>query len=281
MENILSVPEIVYNLPTNWTQWMGAIGGAILVGLTGILPLWIVPAKVGKDHASSGSSDNLKYLLAFAVGGLLGDVFLHLLPETYQHMMDSGNTDGASRIGTSVLTGILTFLVLEKVLEISNPETNEELREKENKKIVGYLNLLANCTDNLLHGLAVGTSFLSSFRLGLTTTAAILLHEIPHEFGDFAILLKSGFDRWEAAKAQMSTALVGLLGALLALLCESSHDLEALLMYILPFTAGGFLNIALVSVVPELMEETRPGPALAQLCCVVGGIVAMSLLTMI
>jgi len=281
MESILSAPEIVYNLPANWTQWIGAIGGAILVGLTGVLPLWVVPAKVGTDGSGPGENDNLKYLLAFAVGGLLGDVFLHLLPETYQHMINSGDVDGAGRIGAAVLTGVLTFLVLEKVLEISNPETNDELREKENKKIVGYLNLLANCTDNLLHGLAVGTSFLSSFRLGVTTTAAILLHEIPHEFGDFAILLKSGFDRWEAAKAQMSTALVGLMGALLALACDTSQGLETLLMYILPFTAGGFLNIALVSIVPDLMKETRPGPALAQFCCVVGGIVAMSLLTMV
>merc|ERR1712058_209874 len=63
-------------------------------------------------------------------------------------MIDSGDVDGAGRIGTAVLTGILTFLVLEKVLEISNPESNQELRDKENKKIVGYLNLLANCTDN-------------------------------------------------------------------------------------------------------------------------------------
>jgi len=279
--SILSVPELVQSLPTGWTQWAGAIGGAILVGLTGVLPLWVVPEKVGGRPSVTGNDDNLKYLLAFAVGGLLGDVFLHLLPETYQHMIDSGDEGGAGRIGVAVLTGILTFLVLEKVLELSNPETNEELREKENKKIVGYLNLFANCTDNLLHGLAVGTSFLSSFRLGVTTTAAILLHEIPHEFGDFAILLKSGFDRWEAAKAQISTALVGLLGALLALAFESNNDLETLLMYILPFTAGGFLNIALVSVVPELMEEKRPGPALGQFICVIGGIVAMSLLTMV
>ena len=60
------------------------------------------------------------------------------------------------------------------------------------------------------------------------------------------------YSRWEAAKVQMSTALVGLLGALLAF--KSHSDIETLQMYILPFTAGGFLNIALVSVVPELME---------------------------
>ena len=89
-----------------------------------------------------------------------------------------------------------------------------------------------------------------------------------------------------------------MLGALLALAFESNNDLETLLMYILPFTAGGFLNIALVSVVPELMEvrlqislmfmvmnilfqEKRPGPALGQFICLIGGIVAMSLLTMV
>jgi len=280
MHHLNSDPALEPSYGTDWTQWAGAIVGACLVGLTGVLPLWVIPAKALGTAPSAPADDNLKYLLAFAVGGLLGDVFLHLLPETYQHVIDSGEEGGLFRIGVATLTGVLAFLVLEKVLEMSNPETNPELREKENKKIVGYLNLLANCTDNLLHGLAVGSSFLSSSRLGITTTAAILLHEIPHEFGDFAILLKSGFDRWEAARAQISTALVGLLGALVALAFESSDDLETLLMYILPFTAGGFLNIALVSVVPELMEEKRPWPAFCQFLCLLAGISAMSLLTM-
>jgi len=280
MDSVLSDPALEPSYGSDWTQWAGAIVGACLVGLTGVLPLWVIPAKALGTAPSAPADDNLKYLLAFAVGGLLGDVFLHLLPETYQHVIDSDEEGGLFRIGVATLTGVLAFLVLEKVLEMSNPETNPELREKENKKIVGYLNLLANCTDNLLHGLAVGSSFLSSSRLGITTTAAILLHEIPHEFGDFAILLKSGFDRWEAARAQISTALVGLLGALVALAFESSDDLETLLMYILPFTAGGFLNIALVSVVPELMEEKRPWPAFCQFLCLLAGISAMSLLTM-
>merc|ERR1711970_1615116 len=168
MDSVLSDPTLEPSYATDWTQWAGAIVGACLVGLTGVLPLWVIPAKALGTARSAPTEDNLKYLLAFAVGGLLGDVFLHLLPETYQHVIDSGEEGGLFRIGVATLTGVLAFLVLAKVLEMSNPETNEEVREKENKKIVGYLNLLANCTDNLLHGLAVGSSFLSSSRLGIT-----------------------------------------------------------------------------------------------------------------
>ena len=86
-------------------------------------------------------------------------------------------------------------------------------------------------------------SFLASFKMGLITTFAILIHEIPHEVGDFAILLKSGFSRWEAGKAQIWTASVGMLGALAALSLDSVDSLEARTSWILPFSAGGFLNI--------------------------------------
>jgi len=266
------------DVESRWFQWFGAIVGAMLVGSTGVLPLLVVPNTVGKEGEDK---TKLNSMLGFAVGGLLGDVFLHLLPESYQKVVDSGEADGMRRVGGLVILGMLFFLFLEKLLEISNPETEEDQKKRDNKKILGYLNLLANCTDNLLHGLAVGISFLTNWRLGATTTFAILVHEIPHEFGDFAILLNSGFDRWSAAKAQISTALVGLMGALLALGLEQSSGLGAMLADILPFTAGGFLNIALVSVVPTLMEETRPLPLLLQFLSVMAGLLAMYLLSVI
>ena len=71
---------MVTRLPTNWTQWLGAVLGSVLVGLAGVLPLAVVPAS--KLGGGAGAEDGLKYLLGFAAGGLLGDVFLHLLPET-------------------------------------------------------------------------------------------------------------------------------------------------------------------------------------------------------
>ncbi|GFG35944.1 hypothetical protein Cfor_02915 [Coptotermes formosanus] len=75
---------------------------------------------------------------------------------------------------------------------------------------------MANSFDNFTHGLAVGGSFLVSFPHGVLTTLAILFHEIPHEVGDFAILLRSGFSRWDAARAQIVTASTGIMGALTA-----------------------------------------------------------------
>lgn len=95
--------------------------------------------------------------------------------------------------------------------------------KEKTRHITGYLNLMANIIDNFTHGLAVGGSFLVSFRLGALTTFAILVHEIPHEIGDFAILLRSGFNRWDAARAQLLTATGGILGAMVAILSSSGE----------------------------------------------------------
>lgn len=91
-------------------------------------------------------------------------------------------------------------------------------------KVSGYLNLIANAFDNFTHGLAVGGSFLVSLPHGALTTFAILLHEIPHEVGDFAILLKSGFTRWDAAKAQIYTAGAGIVGSLTAIFLSGASN---------------------------------------------------------
>ena len=89
--------------------------------------------------------------------------------------------------------------------------------------ISGYLNLFANVVDNFTHGLAIGGSYKSSVRLGHLTTLAIMLHEVPHEISDFAILLSAGFDRWGAAKAQILTASGSLLGMLVGFYGESNY----------------------------------------------------------
>ncbi|XP_039436639.1 zinc transporter ZIP13 homolog [Culex pipiens pallens] len=333
------LPDCIKSL--EYTPWVFSLLGSALIGLSGILPLLVIPAATGgsagdgKEFNDPAESKTLKVLLSFAVGGLLGDVFLHLLPEAWSGDVSRGGEDGhpAMRSGLWVLGGVLIFTIVEKIFsgytnaDENNPQpkcieitscllrqtggklpegfvgcgqgggacdiedvpngcflAGKEKEEKKEggggKKVAGYLNLLANSIDNFTHGLAVAGSFLVSFRHGVLATFAILLHEIPHEVGDFAILLRSGFSRWDAAKAQLLTAGAGLLGALVAIGGSGATTaMEARTSWIMPFTAGGFLHIALVTVLPDLLQEEDPRESIKQFLALMAGIGVMAFMT--
>ncbi|KAM9423742.1 zinc transporter ZIP13-like [Salvelinus alpinus] len=302
--------------------WLCSLVGSVAVGLTGIFPLLVIPIEAGAALETAAGCRKLKQLLSFAIGGLLGDVFLHLLPEAWAHSHSCSPDESQLHYRTQglwVIMGMMSFLLLEKMFpdehsqedsignsqhvptshssdsssEVlshinghhfdtwsSSSKTKSSLQQVPKKiKTCGYLNLLANCIDNFTHGLAVAGSFLVSRKVGCLTTFAILLHEIPHEVGDFAILLRAGFDRWSAARMQLSTALGGVLGACFALCAQSPRGTENATAWILPFSSGGFLYIALVNVVPDLLEETSLGHSLLQILLLCCGIAVMAVLS--
>jgi zinc transporter 13 len=281
----------------DYVPWLWAMIGSILVGLSGVLPLLVIPIDQTDNLKQGASANKLKTLLSFAVGGLLGDVFLHSLPEIWAN--DAAKNDGhpTTTTGLLILSGLIVFVIAEKsftVIEklgerhLSAPENNNvkgyngNLKHiEENKKhITGYLNLLANIIDNFTHGLSLGGAFLVSLRLGLLTTFAILVHEIPHEVGDFAILLKSGFNRWDAAVCQILTAGGGLVGSFAAIMFSgATNSIEARTSWILPFTAGTFLHIALVTVLPDLLKEEDPKESFKQILALIVGISVMAIVT--
>ncbi|XP_067035444.1 zinc transporter ZIP13-like isoform X2 [Acropora muricata] len=315
--------------------WLYSISATILVGMAGVLPLLVISVEAGHSLREGVSTDNLNLYLSFAAGGLLGDVFLHLLPEAWAHVHD-GDDPHTSHfyIGFWILAGLCGFLTLEKLFGEDKGENNSVKKEKlakekvvqngdicnghsnleriqdktqtetnghvyngtavmnassqsnthvrqrqtgkenqesasdgqdsckpsvteEHVQVVGYLNLLANSIDNFTHGLALAGSFVVSTKMGMCTTFAILVHEIPHEIGDFAILLKSGFRRWDAAVGQLVTASAGICGAIFGLVAEHAGDSTA---WVLPLTSGGFIYIAMVQIIPDLLQETRPSP---------------------
>ncbi|VDP36519.1 unnamed protein product [Heligmosomoides polygyrus] len=197
--------------------------GCFLVVLCGIIPALLLP--VNKHFHYSEGRRSLNLLLSFAVGSLLGDVFLHLLPATWN------DCNGMCRLQKGVCS-LVSFL---------------------HKNICAIMNLAANLVDNFTHGLAVGASFSVSPKFGMMTTFAILVHEIPHEVSDFAILLRADFNRMQAVKAQFVTASGGVAGACMALWMK--YDLTHSVDWVLPFTAGGFINIALAQILPELNRE--------------------------
>lgn len=283
------------------------------------------------EKSAGKQSKLLNVLLSFAVGGLLGDVFLHLLPhsapphETHDESTPHDHA-GEMHVGLWVLAGIITFLIVEKVVRSSHnssghshshshshedvptsqsqPSSSEHsgstLRQRkpvsnENKTsqmepsnkpdnhvqepiaVSGWLNLVADFSHNFTDGLAIGASFLAGEKLGYITTIAILFHEIPHEIGDFAILVQSGFSKKNAILAQFSTALGAVLGTVIGLLAEGIGETT---LWILPFTAGGFIYIATVTVIPILLEDTSFRQSLKEILALCFGVALMYLVAL-
>ncbi|XP_054833530.1 zinc transporter SLC39A7 [Eublepharis macularius] len=140
-------------------------------------------------------------------------------------------------------------------------------------RVAGYLNLAADFAHNFTDGLALGASFLAGSTVGAVTTLTVLLHEVPHEVGDFAILVQSGCSKRKAMKLQLVTALGALAGTVCSLLAEGVG--EAATAWILPFTAGGFIYVATVSVIPELLQESGPLQSLLEVLGLVAGVAMM------
>ncbi|KFD57291.1 hypothetical protein M514_01802 [Trichuris suis] len=149
------------------------------------------------------------------------------------------------------------------------------------RKIAGYLNLAADFTHNFTDGLAVGASYLAGNTIGAVTTFTVLLHEVPHEIGDFAILVQSGCSKTKAMLLQLVTAMGALMGCCISLFSANPAELSeaASHSWVLPFTAGGFIYIATVSIIPELLEDCGVWKSIKQLMAMLFGIYMMVLIS--
>ncbi|XP_045148671.1 zinc transporter SLC39A7 isoform X2 [Echinops telfairi] len=163
------------------------------------------------------------------------------------------------------------------------PQNAEEETAGSDLRVSGYLNLAADLAHNFTDGLAIGASFRGGRGLGILTTVTVLLHEVPHEVGDFAILVQSGCSKKQAMRLQLVTAVGALVGTACALLAEGGAVGSAVSGstgpgWVLPFTAGGFIYVATVSVLPELLREASPLQSLLEVLGLLGGVVMMVLI---
>jgi len=159
----------------------------------------------------------------------------------------------------------------EKVVEKVEEEEEGEI------KVAGFLNLAADCFHNFTDGLAIGASFLAGESIGIVTTLTILLHEVPHEIGDYAILIQSGVSPSRAIMLQLLTAVGALTGCLVSLILGGA--VEAASKLVLPFTAGGFIYIATVSVIPELLEGATLKQSVMEVIALLLGVLMMVIIT--
>lgn len=207
-------------------------------------------------------------LVSFAIGALLGDTFIHLLPKSFQYL---------NSLTVSFLTigGLLLFFILEKILRWHH--CHEIGEHDHNAKHLVALNTFGDTIHNLIDGMLISASFMVDFKLGIFTSIAVLLHEIPQEIGDFAILIHGGLSLKKAFFYNLFSASSAFLGVLLVFILGSK--ISFLSIYLLPITAGAFIYLSSSDLIPELHRHDQPlSNSLFQLLFIILGVLLMSLL---
>ena len=187
-------------METTTDTWLYALASVILVSLLSVIGIVFI----------SISEARLKriifVLVSLAVGSLFGDVFIHLLPQSFEKL------DARVEASLWVLAGIFIFFVLEKFIRWRHQHA---LESKNAIHPVGYMNLLADGVHNLIDGMIIGAAYLTSLRVGIATTIAVAMHELPQEISDFGVLLYAGFSKKKALIFNFLSAMLAILGTIL------------------------------------------------------------------
>lgn len=207
-------------------------------------------------------------LVALAAGTLLGDAFFHMLPESLEE-------GGPASVFGYTLFGFVLFFVIEKFLRWRHCHDEDcELHHSQGKvHPIAYLNLIGDGVHNFIDGVILATSFLANVNIGIATTVAIVLHEIPQELSDFGVLLHSGLSPRKALLYNLLSGLTAVAGAIVAY--YSVLQLSGLTSVLVPVSAGGFLYIAAVDLTPELHKERGTTLSILQFTVFLVGIAIM------
>jgi len=178
-------------------------------------------------------------LVALSSGALIGGAFLHLLPEAILEL--------GARLGVflSLLLGFCLFFVMEQFLHWRHQHGGTH-----GIKPFSYLILVSDSVHNFIDGLVIAASFVVSYPVGIATTLAVALHEIPQELGDFGVLIYGGFSKSRALTFNYISAVTAIAGGVVGYFASSVMQASA--VYLLPFAAGIFIYIAAADLIPEI-----------------------------
>ena len=204
-------------------------------------------------------------LISLSAGTLMGGTFFHLLPE-------ASETLKSEELYSIVLFSFIFFYIVERVLHWRHCHDDDcEIHS------FGYMNLIGDGLHNFIDGMVIASAFITDIRLGIVTSVAIAMHELPQEIGDFGVLIKAGFSKKKAVFFNFLTALTALIGALLAYFL--SGQIDNLSAYMLPIAAGGFIYIAASDLLPEIRKEENITKSIFSFVVFMIGIILMYLLT--
>jgi len=189
----------------------------------------------------------LLYLVGFSAGALIGGAFVHLLPEAVERSTDLN-------IFLALSFGFFLFFLLEKIVWRHCHKRECQVHP------FGFMNLIGDGVHNFIDGLVIAASFLSGIELGIATSLAVAFHEVPQEIGDFGVLIYAGLKKSKAFILNFITATMVIIGGIVGYYLSSL--IGGSMIYVLPFTAGGFIYIAASDLIPELHKEVNPRKSL-------------------
>lgn len=238
----------------------------IFTAIGGLLS--VLAASVFLMLSDSQRARVLPHGVSFAIGALLAVAFWGLIPHAFEEV----RPDQVQGLSATILVGILSFFVLEKLLIWRHCHHSEYAAhpEEHNHQPAGMLILLGDAIHNFVDGILIAAAFLTDVKLGIVTSLAVAAHEIPQEVGDFAILLQSGYEKKKALFYNVLASLTTVVGGVLAYF--SLEDLHASLPYFLAMAASSFIYIAVADLIPSLHEKTDIRTSLDQIALIAAGV---------
>lgn len=213
------------------------------------------------------------FLASFAAGILLGTAFFDLLPEAVHEAEETGID-----VFFYALLGIVIFFFIERFIHwMHHHNENAEMQhhegphglDKESKSTIPLI-IISDTIHNFIDGVVIAATFMISIPLGITTTLAVMAHEIPQEIGDFGLLLHKGLAKAKIIYVNLLSALASLVGALLTYMLGDL--LGTYIPVFLALTAGFFIYIAVADLIPEIHYENRKKHAVFESFLLVVGI---------
>jgi zinc and cadmium transporter len=247
--------------------------------------LWIVAASVlggalsvlfAALFALNARAHWVNALVSYAIGALLGAVFLDILPEAIKL-----TTNGAALSGT-ILFGILLFFTLEKLLlwrhcHHDHCEAHESHEPNAHGRS-GMMIMVGDTFHNFVDGVIIAAAFMTDVHLGVVTALAIIAHEIPQEVGDFMILLHSGYSKAQALTLNLVSSLATLVGGVLAYYALQS--VQGAVPTLLGLAAASMIYVAVADLIPGLHQRTRLRDTLEQVLLIVAGVSSIFLVNL-
>ena len=242
--------------------WIGAAtvaGGVLSVAAAGAFAL-------------SARASYVPVLISYAVGALLGAVFLELLPHAFRL------STSPEAMAATILAGILIFFVLEKLVlwrhcHVEECEAHDPSATSHDHGRSGAMIMIGDTFHNFVDGILIAAAFMANHELGVVTAMAIIAHEIPQEIGDFLILLHSGYTKSRALLFNLLSGAAMVVGGIIAYF--ALQDLQQWVAPLLGLASASMLYVAVADLIPGLHRRPELGATLQQVGLMTLGVITI------